>query len=72
MSEMITDRQTSKKEERHDLFTSLLDANNEDNDDAKLTNSELIGELSGACELGSGRELIPFVRQHFHFPHCWT
>lgn len=43
MSEMIRDRQAAKKETRYDLFSSLLEANNEDSDDAKLTESELIG-----------------------------
>lgn len=43
MTEMIKDRQTSEKKERYDLFSSLLEANDEDSDDAKLTESELIG-----------------------------
>jgi hypothetical protein len=46
MLEMIRDRQASKKEERYDLFSSLLDGNDEDIGDAKLTESELIG-MSG-------------------------
>ncbi|KAF9465029.1 cytochrome P450 [Collybia nuda] len=45
MSEMIRDRQASKKEIRYDLFSSLLAANNEDSDEAKLTESELIGNI---------------------------
>ncbi|KAF8895566.1 cytochrome P450 [Infundibulicybe gibba] len=45
MSEMIRDRQTSEKVERFDLFSSLLDANNEDGDDSALTESELIGNI---------------------------
>ncbi|KAF8895567.1 cytochrome P450 [Infundibulicybe gibba] len=45
MSEMIRDRQASEKVERFDLFSSLLDANNEDGDDSALTESELIGNI---------------------------
>jgi cytochrome P450 len=44
MSEMITDRQAATKAIRHDLFSSLLDANNDD--DAQLSESELIGKIS--------------------------
>ncbi|KAF9465378.1 cytochrome P450 [Collybia nuda] len=45
MTDMIRDRQTSEKEERHDLFSSLLKANDEDSGGAKLTESELIGNI---------------------------
>lgn len=48
MSEMIRDRQAAEKMEGHDLFSSLLEANNEDSNDVKLTESELIGEFPGA------------------------
>ncbi|KAG6918711.1 hypothetical protein DXG01_012196 [Tephrocybe rancida] len=44
MSEMIQQRQTAaKKEARYDLFSSLLDANDVDSEEAKLSVSELIG-----------------------------
>ncbi|KAF8895529.1 cytochrome P450 [Infundibulicybe gibba] len=43
MSEMIRDRQTSEKVERFDLFSSLLDANIEDEATVALIESELIG-----------------------------
>ncbi|GLB37532.1 putative cytochrome P450 [Lyophyllum shimeji] len=45
MSEMIKERQHSKQEVRHDLFSNLLDANDEDSGDAKLLVSELIGNI---------------------------
>ncbi|KAG5648538.1 hypothetical protein DXG03_003149 [Asterophora parasitica] len=46
MEEMIHERQNSvKKEARHDLFSSLLDANDVDSGAAKLTISELIGNI---------------------------
>jgi hypothetical protein len=42
---MIDERRNAEvKEERHDLFSSLLDANNDpDTEVAKLTDEELIG-----------------------------
>lgn len=43
MEEMIHERQNSQKQERSDLFSSLLEGNNADTGDAKLTISELIG-----------------------------
>ena len=47
MSKMIKDRLGSAaKIERYDLFSSLLDANNEDSEDIKLTESELISKFS--------------------------
>jgi len=47
MAEMIQKRRFAEvKEERHDLFSSLLDANNDpDAEVAKLTDQELIGKL---------------------------
>jgi len=42
MVEMIRERQSSEKVQRHDLFSSLLEANqNEEN--VALTENELIG-----------------------------
>lgn len=47
MLEMIQSRQkATEKEERYDLFSSLLDANDLDSGEAKLTVSELIGRHS--------------------------
>jgi hypothetical protein len=54
--EMIKDRKASNNEARYDLFSSLLDANNEDNVDMRLTETELIGKFSGV--LTSLRQLI--------------
>ncbi|KAF8804431.1 cytochrome P450 [Phlegmacium glaucopus] len=45
MSEMIKERQNSEKVERHDLFSNLLAANDEDLDVINLTESELIGNI---------------------------
>ena len=46
MAEMIRERQAVvDKEERHDLFTSLLEANDHDLDLETLTENEIIGML---------------------------
>lgn len=44
---MIRKRQNSEKVERHDLFSNLLAANDEDMDIVNLTESELIGMFLG-------------------------
>ncbi|KAF8161202.1 cytochrome P450 [Crassisporium funariophilum] len=45
MSEMIQERQSSEKLDRHDLFTNLLEANDDGSDTTNLTESELIGNI---------------------------
>lgn len=47
MQEMVDMRRSANhREERHDLFTSLLDANMDEKDgEAKLKDSELIGNI---------------------------
>ncbi|KAI0656897.1 cytochrome P450 [Cubamyces menziesii] len=47
LKEMVQNRRSAEvKEERHDLFTSLLDANEDETDhEAKLTDSELFGNI---------------------------
>ncbi|KAH9485050.1 Cytochrome P450 monooxygenase 124 [Psilocybe cubensis] len=45
MVEMIRDRQKAEKAERHDLFSSLLAANDHTLDASTLTESELIGNI---------------------------
>jgi hypothetical protein len=47
MTEMIEERQASHQKQKDDLFSSLLNANNEDLDDTKLT----VGELIGTCDI---------------------
>lgn len=44
MVEMIRDRQKAEKVERHDLFSSLLAANDHTLDASTLAESELIGK----------------------------
>ena len=46
MAEMIRDRQSAvNKVERHDLFTKLLEANDDDLDQKSMTEDELIGSF---------------------------
>uniref|UniRef100_A0A8H7XL65 Cytochrome P450 n=1 Tax=Psilocybe cubensis TaxID=181762 RepID=A0A8H7XL65_PSICU len=45
MAEMVQERTASEKAERHDLFTNLLEANNDDSDGVRLTSDELIGNI---------------------------
>lgn len=55
---MIQSRETAeKKEERYDLFSSLLEAHsNEDGGgEAKLTTSELVGKQTTICSLARSR-----------------
>lgn len=44
MTEMIHERQAAEKIERHDLFSQLLEANDNNLDVTALTESELIGD----------------------------
>jgi len=45
MKEMVRERQNSQKVERHDLFTTLLDANTNEAGSETLTENELISEF---------------------------
>ena len=48
-------RSTQVKEERHDLFNSLLDANEAEEDNAaKLTNEALLGMHGRTSRVGIG------------------
>lgn len=69
---MIRERQTSEKVERYDLLSSLLEANNDDGEEVKLTESELRGERCGFYlhELNCLSKLNR--RKHFHLSPGWT
>ena len=69
MVEMIKDRQLSKKEERYDLFTSLLDANVDEVEGAKLADSELIGKIQVQNVERQGSDFC--FRQYFHLSSRW-
>ena len=50
MREMIESRKNAEvKEARYDLFSSLLDANEDYDDVSKLTSEELLGALLVVC-----------------------
>lgn len=52
MLEMIRARRTAEKEERYDLFSSLLDANDDEDlleGETKLTDRELLGNFLLHC-----------------------
>ena len=73
MLEMIHARKTAeKKEERYDLFSSLLDASEEE-DDAALTDRELLGmRLESERTSATKFVLSCSSRQHLHFPSGWS
>ena len=75
MMEMIRERRNSeKKEERYDLFSSLLDASDDTSDgEVALADSELVGSSNHLQQLTNGTYWVSHhIRQHFHFSCCWT
>ena len=46
---MIEQRQNSERGQRHDLFSNLLEANDEDLDVTNLTEREIIGLSNSFC-----------------------
>lgn len=70
MMEMVNNRRNAeKKEERYDLFSSLLDASEDDLDgQTKLTDRELLGkahQYSRSSTLTNG-----LYRKYLHFLTC--
>ena len=70
MTEMVQARRfAEKKEEQHDLFSSLLDANEDESDgQARLTDSELLG--MGFIQRIPKRVLIIFDQEISSY-FCW-
>jgi len=71
---MINERKFSgEKDERRDLLSNLVDANEEFMDDGeqKLGEVELVGMGSGLGPLAHLLMHISF-REHFHVLHCWA
>jgi hypothetical protein len=67
MSEMVQARLADMvKEERHDLFSNLLAANDEDVE-VKLLTSEVIGEILCQSFFASA-QVHPLDRQYVHLP----
>jgi len=69
MSEMVKERLTSEKVERHDLFSSLLASNSHEFDASTLTEEELVGVLP----LNDSQVLfyLHYLREYFHFLGGW-
>ena len=66
---MIRDRLAAPEIERHDLFNSLLYANNEDSDGIKLTETELISKFPEVPEAPDNQHPL---RQYIHFSCSWS
>jgi hypothetical protein len=69
MSEMVKERLTSEKVERHDLFSSLLASNSHVFDASTLTEEELVGVLP----FHDSQVLIclHYLREYFHVLGGW-
>lgn len=73
MLEMIQIRRVAEKRvERYDLFSSLLDANEEPEEgQIALTDRELIGNCTMLWLRTIRSPSHPIGRQHVHLPSCW-
>jgi len=69
MVEMIQERQRGEKVQRHDLFSSLLAANDHILDVTTLSEDELIGLWATNV---SSSFIKLYCRQHLHLPRCWS
>ena len=71
MLEMVEARRNGDKvEERHDLFSGLLDAAQDELDGTGLSDDELIGWYSTLQSFGE--RLTPPPRKHVRLSYCWT
>jgi hypothetical protein len=71
---MINERKFSdEKDEKRDLLSNLVDANEELSDDGeqRVGEVELIGTGPGLCPLAHSFIHLTF-RKHFHVLHRWT
>ena len=71
---MINERKISyEKDEKRDLLSNLVSANDEflDDGEQRLGEAELIGTRSGLGLLAHLFKCLPF-RKHVHVLHCWT
>jgi len=66
MVEMVQERQSAEKVQRHDLFSSLLAANDHTLDVTTLSEDELIGLWATNISFLSFVKL--FCRQYIHLP----
>ena len=68
MVEMIQERQSAEKVQRHDLFSNLLAANDHSLDVTALSENELIGLWATHVSFLSFIKL--YRRQYIHLPRC--
>jgi cytochrome P450 len=69
MLEMIHARRSSEKEDRHDLFSSLLDASEQEGENlapGAIKDSELIGSSRFFLFLWAGHQTCVGCREYFH------
>jgi hypothetical protein len=64
MREMIRERQASNVEDKHDLFSSLINANKEESEGISLTEDELMGQWANRINLCYVAETT--IRQYFY------
>jgi len=69
MKEMVHERQNSQKVERHDLFTTLLDANTNEAGDDTLTENELISKSPLTASRMRPHELLIVMQATFSFSY---
>jgi hypothetical protein len=70
MLDMIQTRKLAGKyEDRSDLFSLLMDANEQEDEESPLTDSELISRSSD--QLAWHVKDLNYCRQHIHFPPGW-
>ena len=75
MVEMVDARRGAEiKEERHDMFSNLLDAAHDNPDGSvSITEDELIGKCQLSCHIAvMKRALARFHRQYVHLTPRWT
>ena len=70
MVEMIQERQSAEKVQRHDLFSNLLAANDHTLDVTTLSEDELIGLWLHVFH--SSPFIKSYCRQYVHLPRCWS
>lgn len=70
MSEMVDERQNSNVE-RHDVFSNLIAANDENVDMTNLTKSEIIGACRFFVWIDYSLNLILVILKEIFTSFCW-
>ena len=74
MMEMVEARKGVKAEQRHDLFSGLLDAAQDEQDsEVAISDEELIGGYSTSGSFGILRKYLTHPpRKYVYLSSCWT